>query len=91
MTWDILVSRIENGFLLTHEDWESETISEEAIVVDIDGFMTDEEERAKLGEALCWAVINHFDLRGSRHDKHRVTVSIEHGDKYMGDEVDSIQ
>ncbi len=89
MPWDLLVSRIQNGFLLTYEN-DSDVIEEEAIVVDLDGFMTDEEEQAKLGEALCWAVIEHFNLRGSRHDAHRVTVSIEHGDKYQEEEDDGV-
>ena len=80
MTWDFLITKIENGFLLTYESELGEEIVEEAIVEqdrDSKGHFLDEQQtQARLAHDLCWSVIEHFCLGGSKHDKERVRVVI---------------
>ena len=81
---DLLITRIDNGFLLTYtSDGVEEVIVEEAIVEksenDKGEWMDDVETRAKMAHDLCWHIIEHFCLGGSKHDSHRARVVIEPG------------
>ena len=93
MSWELLITSIENGFLLTYtSDDNEECVIEEAIVEqtknDEGKWMDEDEVRANLARELCWHVIEHFCLMGGRYDKHRARVIIEPGDKYIGVEDD---
>ena len=84
MTWDFLITKIENGFLLTYtSDENEEVIIEEAVVEketnDKGKWMSEEETRANIAHDLCWHIIEYFCLGGSKYDSHRARVTIEPG------------
>ena len=91
MSWDLLITKIENGFLLTYpSELNEEVIVEEAVVEreknEKGEWMEEPEVQATLAHDLCWHILEYFSLIGSKHESHRARVIIEPGDTYERNE-----
>ncbi len=87
MTWDILITSIVNGYLLTYEN-EHDVIEETAIVaLPLKDCGQDEKvQEALLARDLLYAVVEHFCLAGDKYDQRRVKVCLVKGDRFEGEE-----
>lgn len=74
--WAMEIIHKDNGYLI-HEADGGEIIEEDVI-------QDSESDDLKSAEELLWEVIEHFCLGGSRHDKERLVIKREPGDKYEG-------
>ncbi len=74
--WGMEIIRVGNGYKLRMAG-DAELIME-AVVEDA------EDDELKAGEELLWTVMEHFGFGGSRHDKERITITREPGEKYKG-------
>ena len=74
MSYELKITRVENGYLLEGIFLESE---EASFFV-----LEDEKDEMRSGEKLLWEVIEYFGLSGSRYDKERLRITREQGDKY---------
>jgi hypothetical protein len=70
--WDLHIVRAQNGYILTDQDGRDSVIEE------------DEQDELKAHEHLLWQIMEYFAFEGSRHDKERIRVIREKGDKYNG-------
>ena len=62
----LAIERVENGFLIRNEEDSSITVFEDQEKADF----PDRES----GYHMLWAIIEFFDLRGSKHDSKRLSV-----------------
>jgi hypothetical protein len=69
--WTMTITRVANGYIVKSDDGMDLDEVEVVDGLDVEGGLT-----------LLDTVINHFDLRGSRHDARRLVPRIEPGDKH---------
>ncbi len=69
----LTIERVANGFLIKNEEDLSVTVFEDRDDADF----PDRES----GYHLLWAIIEFFDLRGSKHDNKRLSVAFEELEK----------
>lgn len=80
MPWSVTITKGENGFRLS---WDEEiddgtVISKEEYVQEPDD-CDERETEAKVAVNLCWAILGHFGIYGSKHDHFRPVIKLEHG------------
>ena len=87
MPWDILITSISNGYLLTYEN-ENDVVEETAITEQpLKNCGYDEKvQEALVARDLLYAIVERFCLRGSNYDQRRVKVCLEKGSKFEGDD-----
>ena len=68
--YSLIITHCDNGYILT--DYEGK----QWVIEDSDT------DPLASGEHFLWDIMNHFDFAGSRHDKERLRVVREKGDKY---------
>jgi len=74
--WSLKITRVGNGYELTGSGDSfnrAETVIEDS-----------ETDELKSHEALLFEVMEYFNFGGSRHDKERIKIIREKGDKYEG-------
>jgi len=79
--WELKIRKAENGYTLS---WLDETddglpIPRQAVVQEDEQH---ENPEAQAAADMLWQVLEFFNILGSKHDKHRVRVKIEHGHGY---------
>jgi len=78
--FNLIITRESNGYVIDGvSDIGSKPSSRVRTVIE-----DDEEDELKSGESLLWAVMEYFGFGGSRHDKIRIKITREKGDKYSG-------
>jgi len=87
MTWDLLITSISNGFLLTYEN-DYGVVEEMAITEPSfkEAGYDEDVQKALLAKTLLYAVVEHFDLHGDKYDQRRVKVCLDKGTKYEGED-----
>ena len=72
MDWSLEIKRAENGFVAKWlEELEDDRCRELVMVFEETG-----EDGLDATEALLYFVLEHFGLRGSKHDQRRITIDI---------------
>jgi hypothetical protein len=69
----LCIDKVENGYVLTPDP----TTDQDPQVIEID-----DEEEIKGFINLLWAIVEYFDMGGSRHDKKRISITTKKGDKW---------
>jgi hypothetical protein len=83
--WYLKITRVSDGYLLEYRNDEYSYDENPDVSPLIQAVVADDEgDELKGGEELLWRVINHFGLEGGRHDKERLRITREPGDKYEG-------
>jgi len=72
--WKLSIVRTTNGFILSGRSGGEEN----------EWVIEDKEDELASKEELLWSILEFFALGGGRHDKERVVVKREPGDKYEG-------
>lgn len=83
MNWSVTVEKIDNGYEVRwfeEGETENDKVRHHTIVFESD-------EDVKYGDAksfakMAWHLLSYFGNYGSRYDKERVRIKLEHGDKY---------
>ncbi len=78
-TWKLVITRVDNGFVLDGRADEGDAKIKWTI-------QDDERDELKSGEELLWTVADYFGLLGGRHDKERLHICRKRGDKHEGPE-----
>lgn len=82
----IIVRRIDNGFLITDLSEQDENGDTRPVITCVEiGEDTEESETLAAPRAmqrLLWHLVDALGEFGSRYDKERIRINIEHGDKY---------
>lgn len=73
--FDLTITKAQNGFIL---HWTEEGVLKSTVVEEHDT----EDGEAAATQKLLWAVAEHFGYYGSKHDKVRTVVRLEHGSNY---------
>jgi len=74
MDWSLEIRKAENGFVVKWwEELENDKWNELVRVFEETG---EDEDELDAAEALLYFVLEHFDLRGSKHDQRRITIDI---------------
>ena len=76
MDWSLKIRRVSNGWILEAPN-DNDVITEEVIQEE-----ETEEGELEAGKDMLLAVADYFGLLGSRHDKKRIRVVLEPGEKY---------
>lgn len=72
---------MENGYTLSWKDeLEEGKLVDRSLVVEENDW--DESSEAKAAHDLLWEVLEYFGVFGSKHDRVRPRVKLEHGDNY---------
>jgi len=88
MVWDLLITSISNGYLLTYEN-DFGVVEEQAIVArEYKDCGHDEKvQEALLARDLLWAVVEYYCLDGGdKYAQRRVKVCLERGSKFEGED-----
>ena len=87
MTWCLLITDIQNGYLLSSEN-DYDGIDEKAITVHPlkDCGHDEDVQSALLARDLLYAVVEHFELHGDKYAQRNVKVCLDKGTKYEGED-----
>ncbi len=77
------ITRVDNGYTL--ESVGDEPNEEGCYHTTTEVVQDSEDDALKSGEQLLWNIIEFFGLAGSRHDRERLVVERQKGDKYEGE------
>lgn len=68
--YSLIITHCDNGYILTDYEGKQWVIEDS------------ETDPLSSGEGLLWSIMDNFGFGGSRHDKERLRVVREKGDKY---------
>ena len=82
MSWKLVISKEDNGYILKGRFGDTD-IESKVVIEDKDNNELDS------GETLLWQVIEYFNIGGSRHDKERLRIVREPGTDYEATGLDN--
>jgi len=73
----ITIRRATNGLIIDHEGPNDEFNREQTVIVEPQDATCPEEAQAGIAVELCYWLIDYYGWRGSKHDSHRVRVTVD--------------
>ena len=81
--WELTITKGQNGYKLSwKEEIDGGAYHAREEYIQEDESAEESEADAKAAHDLLYKVIEHFSLYGSKHNKYRIAVNIEHGSNY---------
>jgi hypothetical protein len=73
MYFDLEVSKVENGYVVSFWEFEDKTSKETQYAFEVD----DEDEHGEIEcfKRLLLYITNHFSMTGTKHDKRRIRIT----------------
>lgn len=85
--WDLLITNISNGYLLTFENDHGVMVEEAVVAREYKDCGYDEKvQEALLARDLLYAVVEHFCLHGDKYAQRNVKVCLDKGTKFEGED-----
>ena len=84
----MVITEVENGFKLKMGDCDGDgnPITRRLVLEEPEHFSDETERDAKLISKLLWQVVEYFQMGGTKHDSHRISISIVRKDgEQIGD------
>lgn len=79
----VTIEKVENGFVISYIDTDNVVTPDVEKKLAFGGLGEEEDNFVEAGMNALWELIELFSLRGDRHDRERLRVLIEVGDKYV--------
>ncbi len=66
MDWAVLVTKVGNGYIVTFKDENGK--------LQMEVFEEYKDDELLATEKMLWFLLEHFDMRGSKHDSERIKI-----------------